>query len=113
MAWKPGQSGNPRGRLSEKLFADAVRIAVNEEDPISGKRKLRRIAEKLVELALEGEAWAIQQVADRLDGKPAQSIDAQLSDADGAPLVPVINLIGRSEPLSAPETVDSAGDRRH
>jgi len=30
------------------------------------------IAEKLVEKALEGQSWAIQQVADRLDGKPAQ-----------------------------------------
>ncbi len=71
MTWKPGQSGNPRGRLAEKLFADAVRMAVNEDDG-TGQRKLRRIAEKLVDAAMGGQGWAIQQIADRLDGKPAQ-----------------------------------------
>ena len=30
------------------------------------------VAEKLVEQAIAGESWAIQQFADRLDGKPAQ-----------------------------------------
>jgi glutathione peroxidase len=33
---------------------------------------MRVIAEKLVEQAIAGEGWAIQQVADRIDGKPAQ-----------------------------------------
>jgi hypothetical protein len=30
---------------------------------------MRRIAEKLVDCALNGEPWAIAQVADRIDGK--------------------------------------------
>ena len=72
MAWKKGQSGNPIGRLSEKSFADAVRMAVSEDDPVTKRRKLRVIADKLVAKAIEGESWAIAQVADRLDGKPAQ-----------------------------------------
>jgi hypothetical protein len=33
---------------------------------------MRVIAEKLVEQAIAGEGWAIQQVADRIDGKLAQ-----------------------------------------
>ena len=72
MPWKPGQSGNPRGRLPEKLFADQLRIVLFEEDKVAGKCKMRVIAEKLVEQAMAGEGWAIQQVADRIDGKPAQ-----------------------------------------
>ena len=36
---------------------------------------LRRIAAKLVEKAEEGELAAIREIADRLDGKPAQVID--------------------------------------
>jgi hypothetical protein len=36
---------------------------------------LRRIAAKLVEKAEEGELTAIREIADRLDGKPAQVID--------------------------------------
>lgn len=79
MSWKPGQSGNPRGRLTEKIFADAVRIAVNREDA-QGRRKLQLIVDKMVELAVEGESWAIQHVADRLDGKPAQESMVTIDD---------------------------------
>jgi hypothetical protein len=32
-------------------------------------KSIRRIAEKLAECALNGEPWAISQVADRIDGK--------------------------------------------
>jgi hypothetical protein len=71
MPWKPGQSGNPKGRLSDKLFAEQVRLVVNETDA-QGIRKLRRLAERLCQEALNGEAWAMCQIADRLDGKPAQ-----------------------------------------
>jgi len=77
MAWKKGQSGNPAGRpigSGDKQFVEQLRIVLAEvvpDDP-AGERKLRRIAEKLVDAALDGHSWAIQQVADRIDGKPAQ-----------------------------------------
>jgi hypothetical protein len=78
MAFKKGQSGNPGGKWSEKAFAEALRVAVNvEQEP--GKPKLRAIADKLVEEALAGQGWAIQQVADRLDGKPVQGVDMEHS----------------------------------
>jgi hypothetical protein len=37
-------------------------------------RRLRTIAGKLAEKAEQGDLQAIQQIADRLDGKPAQAI---------------------------------------
>lgn len=80
MAWQKGKSGNPGGRGTEKIFADAMRLVVNETDPSTGQKKLRGILEKLVECALAGEGWAIQQVADRLDGKPAQESTLTLHD---------------------------------
>jgi hypothetical protein len=79
MAWKKGQSGNPAGGPRDKAFADALRLAVNEEHE-PNKRKLRVIAEKLVEEAIKGESWAIQQVADRIDGKPAQESTLTIDD---------------------------------
>lgn len=80
MAWQKGQSGNPKGRPpSEKAFADALRIAVTADDG-TGQTKLRAIAEKLVTSAVAGESWAIQQVADRLDGKPAQESTVTIDD---------------------------------
>ena len=54
----------------EKPFNDALRIA-RRGDPL----RLRRIAEKLAGEAEEGDLAAIREIADRLDGKPAQVID--------------------------------------
>src|SRR6516164_8742487 len=85
MAWKKGQSGNPAGRpigSSDKQFVEQLRIVLAEvvpNDP-AGKRKLRRIAEKLVDAALDGQSWAIQQVADRIDGKPAQESTVNIKE---------------------------------
>jgi hypothetical protein len=49
---------------------------VDKNDPKS-VRKLRRIAEKLAECALNGEPWAISQVADRIDGKAPAEIQTE------------------------------------
>ena len=38
---------------------------------------MRRIAEKLAECALNGEPWAIAQVADRIDGKATAEIQTE------------------------------------
>lgn len=73
MAFEKGKSGNPSGRPKEKVFTDALRVAVLRTDD-DGRVHLHRIADRLVAAAMCGEGWAIQQVADRLDGKPAQAI---------------------------------------
>ena len=76
--------GRPIGSVNrEKPFNDALRIALRG-DPL----RLRRIADKLATLAEQGDLGAIRELADRLDGKPAQVIDRhdvaieELSDAD-------------------------------
>ena len=81
MPFSPGQSGNPAGNPKIKRFYAALDRAIIQED---GKR-LREAAEKLLDLASAGEAWAIQHLADRLDGKPAQQV--ALTGADDGPLV--------------------------
>jgi len=70
-----GVSGNPRGRPKDQAWRDALRIAVKEamED---GSTKLRRLAEKTVELALAGDIQAIREIGDRLDGKPVQAVES-------------------------------------
>ena len=72
--WKPGQSGNPSGQQREKRFLAALERAITQDD---GK-KLRSAAEKLLDCAVAGESWAIQQLADRLDGKASQQIDVNV-----------------------------------
>jgi hypothetical protein len=64
------------GRKGEKHWRDALMIAVNEVragDP-SGKKNLRAIADKCVELALEGDMAAIKEIGDRMDGRAVQAI---------------------------------------
>lgn len=70
MAWQPGQTGNPDGAKKHKVFYAALNRAITQED---GKR-VREAAEKLLDLAAAGEAWAIKELRDTLDGKPAQTI---------------------------------------
>lgn len=78
MAGVKGRSGTNKGK--DKAFADAVRLVVQEVDPKSGLKKLRRLAEKLYDEAMKGEGWAMCQIADRLDGKPAQESTVTFDD---------------------------------
>lgn len=64
---------------------DAIMIALNREaQDADGKptRKLNLIAEKLVDLAIEGDMQAIKEIADRTDGKAVQT----LAGDESAPL---------------------------
>jgi hypothetical protein len=65
--------GRPIGSMNrQKPFNDALLMTLRS-NPLA----LRRIAAKLVERAEEGDLAAIREIADRLDGKPAQVIDRQ------------------------------------
>ena len=69
-----------------KLFYGQLRKVLVQEDHL----KLRQIAEKLVEAAQNGEAWAVKEIADRLDGKSHQS--TSLEDAEGNSLLQAIEV---------------------
>lgn len=71
-------NANSGRQPKEKSFANMLRIALAENE------SLRAIADRLVRAAMDGEGWAIREVADRLDGKPAQAIIG--GDEDDAPL---------------------------
>lgn len=60
------------GPKSDKLWADAVRLAVTERG-VDGRRKLRALADRVVDLGLAGDVAAIKEIGDRLDGKPHQT----------------------------------------
>ena len=65
----------------DKIWADALRRAVMRRiEGEEGKpQKIERIADKVVELALDGKVGAIKEIGDRLDGKPKQTTDANVS----------------------------------
>ena len=83
MAFKKGISGNPGGKSGEKIFTDALRVELKRVDPKDKQKrqKLNILAEKLVECALEDkQAWAFQQIADRLEGKAVQPLEHREDD---------------------------------
>jgi hypothetical protein len=83
---KKGISGNPGGSPKQKAFTEALRNVAGQVDSKSKKTKLMRLAEKLFDHAIvEGEAWAFQQIADRLDGRPIQSTTAVISSSSAMP----------------------------
>lgn len=113
MAFEKGSSGNPGGRPKEKAFADAVRFAVNREAG-DGRKKLLLLAEKLIDCALEGEGWAMQQIADRLDGKPAQESTVTIDDKRDATDWTRDELVAflRDAAADRPGVVEAEGRRR-
>jgi hypothetical protein len=58
-----------------KVWNDALRKAIAQNP-----HKVRAAVEQLLDLAADGEAWAIKELADRLDGKSQQTTDITSSD---------------------------------
>lgn len=85
-----------RGQQRDKPFRDALRkrIAEASDDP----KRLDRIAGKLLELAEAGDVQAIKEVADRLDGKVAQSLIGGDDDDPAIRTITKIELVGVRSP---------------
>ena len=78
MPFKKGQSGNPKGRPKlEESWAGMMREICDEEVKVGSATMSRKeaIARKLFSEAAKGEAWAINALMDRMDGRPKQALD--------------------------------------
>jgi hypothetical protein len=69
--------GNQNARKAKEWF-DALRKEAIQ------KGTLAKVAKLVCEKAEIGEVWAIQELANRFDGKPAQAVE--VSGADGGPV---------------------------
>ena len=87
--WKPGESGNPKGR-PKGVGADALLKQLAQEikrttDPITGKRRNMTIEEgigwQLINKALRGDLRAIELYLERTQGKPLQKIETEPNEA--------------------------------
>lgn len=62
------------GPKTDKIWREAIMLAVKENGP-DGKKKLRKLAQKLVGLGIAGDVGAIREIGDRIDGKPKQETE--------------------------------------
>lgn len=87
--------GNQNATKSKRLFNSALKRALTQ-----GPQRLEAVVEKLISLAEQGEAWAVKELIDRVDGKAPQ---------------PVVGGDDDDNPISIKEivirAVDAAGDR--
>ena len=81
MAGVKGKSG----KYKDKPWTDALRLALNdvaEGDKKTGIKKLRRMAEAVIDRAIGGDITAAKEVGDRLEGKPSQALEHSGPDGD-------------------------------
>jgi hypothetical protein len=82
MAGKGAPIGNQRAAKGKEWF-DALRKECVQ------RKALEALAKVVVDKALSGERWAVEEIGNRLDGKPAQSLTVA-GDADNP-----LEMIGR------------------
>jgi len=82
MPFKPGQSGNPNGRPKKgQTFTDLLKEYLAQETKEPGKTRYDKLIEKMYEFAMQPDATMMKYLVDRVDGKPAESVQLS-SDAD-------------------------------
>ena len=57
-----------------RLFEYALKRVLAQRNHGDMEKGLNGLAHRLVKAGLEGEQWAIKEIADRIDGKPKQAI---------------------------------------
>ena len=75
------KGGAPLGNTNSaksRLFYDKLRKVLTQEP-----HRLNVVAESLIASAEAGEAWAIKELIDRVDGKAIQAVE----NSDGSPLL--------------------------
>ena len=82
--WKPGQSGNPKGRPKSVTLSEALRLELAKAHPQGDGEQTyaEAIAAILCQTAAQGNILAAKEIADRTEGKPKQSLDVDMAVMD-------------------------------
>src|SRR5262249_34057086 len=73
---------NPRGQQRDKIYREALRLKLADMSEGVDLKKLRQIARAHIEKAAAGDMQAIKELADRLDGRPAQILEPSGPDSE-------------------------------
>lgn len=75
--------GNSNARKAKRFEGAITRALAKIAQGAGVEAGIDKLAEQLVQAAADGEQWALIEVANRLDGKPAQVI---VGDNDADPI---------------------------
>lgn len=92
MAERGAPKGNQNAAKAKRWLA-AIDRALDKRSRVDAKDALDALAEKLLEAADKGEAWALKELGDRLEGKPAQAIIGGQEDDPAIQILGKINLV--------------------
>ncbi len=85
MAAQGGQPGN-QNAAKAKIWQQALKRALTRWSGESVDAGLDKLADKVVKAAGDdGDQWAIMEIANRCDGRPAQSVSVS-GDENGPPI---------------------------
>src|ERR1035437_6255677 len=84
--WKKGVSGNPHGRPKKRdSLTNLLKDEIGQICPADREKRTWKqlIVRATLQLAMKGNATALKEVWERLDGKSLQSGELQLGGTDG------------------------------
>ena len=83
--FKKGVSGNPRGRPKKNAHIASILDEISHQEIRDDRTKLYEILDGVFSQALEGKPWAIEFIANRLEGKPRQAVDVTTETKEASP----------------------------
>lgn len=96
MVFQPGKSGNPSGRPKDRPWKDAIRRALARAKDVGDRRELDQLAWTLLAKAADGDISALQEVANRLDGRVPQPVVGD-DDADPVTVRTIVTGVARND----------------
>ena len=84
MAGKGAPIGNNFAGKAKK-WEEAIRRALARDGGTVDKG-LDKLADELIKTAQTGDSWAIDHIANRLDGKPKETVDITVEKIDRSPV---------------------------
>jgi hypothetical protein len=94
----------PRGQQRDKPYREALRMELAAAG--DNMKKLREIARAHIARCEAGDMQAIKDLADRLDGRPAQMVEDSRSDSD--PITKIVHEIVHV--TETPEEIAAEGE---
>ena len=82
MSNKGGAPEGNKNARNPKVWQQAIKRALARRANSTVDDGLNELADQFVEAAASGEAWALKELGDRLDGKPSQMIEGTGNDGE-------------------------------